>query len=59
MQAKAIELRGGPVGGGRVPAVCAPLVGRTREALLAEVAAVAARKPDILEWRVDFFEAIA
>jgi 3-dehydroquinate dehydratase-1 len=59
MQAKAIELNGKPAGSGRFPAVCAPLVGRTRDELLAEVAVVAAKQPDILEWRVDFFEGIA
>lgn len=41
-----------------VPAVCAPLVARTTEALVEECAAVAAKKPDLLEWRVDFFDAI-
>lgn len=41
-----------------VPAVCAPLVARTTTALIEECAAVASRKPDLLEWRVDFFEAI-
>jgi 3-dehydroquinate dehydratase-1 len=40
------------------PAVCAPLVARTAEALLAECRAVAAKKPDLIEWRVDFFDAI-
>jgi 3-dehydroquinate dehydratase-1 len=59
MQAKAIELNGRPAGSGRFPAVCAPLVGRTSTKLLAEVAAVAAKQPDILEWRVDFFEGMA
>ena len=54
-----IELDGKPVGSGRFPAICAPLVGRTHERLLAEAAAVAAGKPDIIEWRVDFFEGIA
>lgn len=58
MQAKAIEVNGRPAGSGRFPAVCAPLVGRTREKLLSEAAVVAAKKPDILEWRVDFFEGI-
>ncbi|NPC56804.1 type I 3-dehydroquinate dehydratase [Caenimonas soli] len=58
MQAKAIEVNGRPAGSGRFPAVCAPLIGRTSEKLLAEVAIVAAKKPDILEWRVDFFEGI-
>jgi len=42
-----------------VPAICAPLVARTRAALVAEAQAVVARQPDLLEWRVDFFEAIA
>jgi 3-dehydroquinate dehydratase-1 len=58
MQAKAIEFNGKPAGSSRFPAVCAPLVSRTREKLLAEVAVVAAKKPDILEWRVDFFDGI-
>ena len=42
-----------------MPAICAPLVARTRAALVAEAQAVVARQPDLLEWRVDFFEAIA
>jgi 3-dehydroquinate dehydratase I len=54
-----IEVAGRPLAGGRLPAVCAPLVARTRTALAAEAAAVAAKRPDLLEWRVDFFEAIA
>jgi 3-dehydroquinate dehydratase I len=57
--ARAIHVRGQPLAGGRLPAICAPLVGRTREQLLAEAAAVAAKRPDLLEWRVDFFEGIA
>jgi 3-dehydroquinate dehydratase-1 len=40
------------------PAVCAPLVARTADTLVEECVAVAARKPDLLEWRVDFFDAI-
>lgn len=42
-----------------MPLVCAPLVARTREALLAEAALVASKGPDLLEWRVDFFEGLA
>jgi len=45
MQPKAITWRGVPLGGARFPAICAPLVGRTREALLAETAVVGAKKP--------------
>jgi len=59
MPARPIELKGRPLAGGQLPAVCAPLVGRTRSALLAEAAAVAAKAPDLIEWRVDFFEGIA
>lgn len=55
---KRIELDGKAVGSGRFPAICAPLVARSRDGLLAEAAVVAARKPDIIEWRVDFFEGI-
>jgi 3-dehydroquinate dehydratase-1 len=40
------------------PAVCAPLVARTCESLVAECQVVAAKKPDLIEWRVDFFGAI-
>jgi 3-dehydroquinate dehydratase I len=54
-----IQWRGQPLGGGRLPAICAPLVGRTREQLVAEAAAVAAKQPNLLEWRVDFFDGIA
>ncbi len=45
MQAKAIELNGRPIGSGRIPAVCAPLVGRTREKLLAEARSSRPRSP--------------
>ncbi|MEO7548710.1 MAG: type I 3-dehydroquinate dehydratase [Ramlibacter sp.] len=56
---KTISLPNHPALSGRFPLVCAPLVGRDRATLLAEAAAVAARGPDLLEWRVDFFEGIA
>jgi 3-dehydroquinate dehydratase I len=58
MQPRPILLRGQPLAGGRLPAICAPLVARTPDALAAEAAAVAAKQPDLLEWRVDFFEPI-
>jgi 3-dehydroquinate dehydratase-1 len=52
---KPILVRGKPLGGGGVPAVCTPLVGRTGEQILSEVAQVKVKQPDLLEWRVDFF----
>lgn len=57
--AKAIELHTKPVGGAKFPLICSPLVGRTREQILTEVRVVVAKKPDVLEWRVDFFDDIA
>ena len=54
-----IRVRSGLVGAGRVPLVCTPIVGRTRGELLTELAAVAAKRPDLIEWRADFFVDIA
>jgi 3-dehydroquinate dehydratase-1 len=59
VQAKPILVNGKPLAGGRPPAVCAPLVGRSRDQLLAEAQVVAAKQPDLLEWRIDFFAGIA
>jgi 3-dehydroquinate dehydratase I len=59
MQPRPITLSGRPLAGGRLPAICAPLVGRTPDQLAAEAAAVVLKQPDLLEWRVDFFESIA
>jgi 3-dehydroquinate dehydratase-1 len=57
-QAKGIDIRGRRLGGD-TPLICSPLVGRTRERVLAEAAGVVAKKPDVIEWRVDYFEGIA
>ena len=55
MSSPAITVRGQPIGGGKIPLVILPLVGKTAEAVLAELATVMAKKPDIVEWRADFF----
>lgn len=55
---KPIELNGQPIAGGKFPLICTPLVGRTLDAILGELAVVLPKKPDVLEWRVDFFEKI-
>jgi 3-dehydroquinate dehydratase-1 len=55
MQGRPIMLRGQAL---PYPAVCAPLVARAAADVIAECAMVAAKKPDVIEWRVDFFEAI-
>jgi 3-dehydroquinate dehydratase-1 len=54
-----IEIRGRRLGSGAGPLICTPVVGRTREAVLGELATVLAKRPDLVEWRVDFFEGIA
>ena len=56
-QTKIIATRGRKLGG-ETPLICTPLVGRSRERILAEAANVVAKKPDVIEWRVDYFEAI-
>jgi 3-dehydroquinate dehydratase-1 len=53
-----IEIGGKPLGGAG-PAICTPLVGRSRDDVLGELAAVVTKQPDVIEWRVDFFAAIA
>ena len=56
---KPILIHGKPLGSGRFPTICTPLVGRTRAHILDEVARVVPKQPDLLEWRVDFFQDIA
>lgn len=41
------------------PLVCTPLVGATEEAVARELAVILPKRPDLLEWRVDFFSGIA
>lgn len=55
---KPIELNGQPIAGGKFPLICTPLVGRTLDKILAELAIVLPKKPDVLEWRIDYFEQI-
>ncbi len=55
---RSIQVGGTPLAGGAVPAICTPLVGRTRDDVLGEVGAVLPKHPDIIEWRVDYFAAI-
>ena len=57
MPDKIIDIRGRKLGG-ETPLICSPLVGRTHERVLAEAASVVAKKPDVIEWRVDYFEGI-
>ena len=57
-ETRLIQVQGKSLGGGTLPAIITPLVGKTRAAILEEVAFIVPKKPDLLEWRIDFFEAI-
>jgi 3-dehydroquinate dehydratase-1 len=57
-QDKVIDIRGRRLGG-PTPLICSPLVARTPDRLAAESVAVLAKRPDVIEWRVDHFEKIA
>ena len=54
-----IQLNNTPLGAGKEPLVCTPLVGADEAAVLRELAVILPKRPDLLEWRVDFFTAIA
>lgn len=53
-----VEVRG-KVFGGETGLACIPMVPATKEALLDEVQQVVALEPDIIEWRVDYFDKVA
>ena len=57
-ETKLIHTHRKPLGKGVLPAIITPLVGKTPEEVLDEVAAIVPKKPDLLEWRIDFFESI-
>jgi 3-dehydroquinate dehydratase-1 len=57
MPDKIIDIRGRKLGG-ETPLICSPLVGRTHKRIVEEAANVAAKSPDVIEWRVDYFEGI-
>lgn len=53
-----IRLRGKPIGSGAFPSIITPLVGRTPADLQGELQAILPKRPDLLEWRIDFFEGV-
>lgn len=55
---KIIELGGQPLTGGDGPLICTPLVASDEPSLLRELDAVCVKRPDLVEWRVDFFSGI-
>ena len=58
-QTKPIILRGKPLADGATPVLCTPLVGVDRGELLGEIASVLPTRPDLIEWRADYFAALA
>ena len=54
---RVIEVKGRRIGGDR-PQICVPLVAKTEAELLKEASSIAALKPDLVEWRVDFLEVV-
>ncbi|WP_238153610.1 type I 3-dehydroquinate dehydratase, partial [Bacillus pumilus] len=40
---------------GGQPMICTPLIGQTKEELFHEVEVLTEKKPDVIEWRADFF----
>ncbi|MDD2234010.1 MAG: type I 3-dehydroquinate dehydratase [Desulfitobacteriaceae bacterium] len=53
-----IEVRGKIIAGGKLPLICAPLTGKNQALVLDELTGVLGKGPDLVEWRVDFFEHI-
>lgn len=57
--AKNIEVRGKIIGGCKLPLICTPLIGKNQTMVLDELTGILDKGPDLIEWRVDFFEDIA
>lgn len=47
------------IGEGSQPLICAPLIGKTCGNVLEELCGILKKKPDMIEWRADFFVDIA
>ncbi len=53
-----VKVRGVELGAG-VPKICVPIVGRTREEILAQAGQFSALPADVCEWRCDWYEDIS
>ena len=54
---KYVEVRGVKIGEG-VPKICVPIVGKTKEEILAAARSFEDVALDVVEWRVDWFEGV-
>lgn len=55
---KKVVIREVEIGGGNQPLICTPLIGHTISDLVSECNKILPKKPDIIEWRADFFTAL-
>ncbi|MEK3934218.1 type I 3-dehydroquinate dehydratase [Sporosarcina sp. FSL W7-1349] len=46
------------ISGKKTPYICTPLVGKDREEIMEELEVILPKEPDVLEWRVDFYNEI-
>lgn len=52
-----VEVRGVRIGEG-IPKICVPIVGKTRNEILAAAESFESVKKDVVEWRVDWFDGV-
>ena len=50
-----VKVRNIEIGAG-IPKICVPIVGVTREEILAAAENIKSTKADVVEWRVDWYE---
>lgn len=55
MDVNAFQQKVKSVQAGGQPMICTPLIGQTKEELFHEVEVLTEKKPDVIEWRADFF----
>lgn len=55
---KPIQIHGKTFGGPGEPPICMPVAGRTREAVLEDLAVAVPKNPDLIEWRADHFAGV-
>lgn len=55
MNVNAFQQKAKSVQTGGQPMICTPLIGQTKEELFHEVEVLTEKKPDVIEWRADFF----
>lgn len=58
MMSKRIHVRGKAIGNDKEPLVCIPLVGRTADAICADLESIVDTGADLIEWRADYFSGI-